>query len=101
MRMTVVCRFTRCPYCYQGFCTKETIKIDELGMCSLIWKRGQQRNQIQFYQKYKKNLTIIDYEENEGGNEIKQQETKKNEQGGKTQNDAEESKIQKNDKKCE
>lgn len=43
--MTVSCKMTACPYHDQrGFCAKPfVINIDENGMCSVLWKRGQQR----------------------------------------------------------
>lgn len=46
--MTIVCKMTQCPYYdNRGFCAKPTmISIDENGMCSVLWKRGQQRQLI-------------------------------------------------------
>ena len=35
----------QCPYYNnQGFCAKKTVlTIDEMGMCTVLWRRGQQR----------------------------------------------------------
>ena len=43
--MTVVCKMTQCPYHDErGYCAKPTIiSIDQMGMCSVLWRRGQQR----------------------------------------------------------
>lgn len=41
--MTVSCKTTVCPYCNQfGLCEKNTIGIDESGMCTEVWRKGQQ-----------------------------------------------------------
>lgn len=45
--MTVVCKTSSCPYNdNRGFCAKEVVGIDEMGMCSVLWRRGQQREVI-------------------------------------------------------
>lgn len=43
--MIVRCKMTQCPYYHnQGFCAKKTVlMIDEMGMCSVLWRRGQQK----------------------------------------------------------
>ena len=43
--MIVKCKVNQCPYYNkQGFCVKkEVLMIDELGMCSVIWRKGQKR----------------------------------------------------------
>ena len=43
--MIVRCKMAQCPYYNdQGFCAKKTVlTIDENGMCSVLWRRGQQR----------------------------------------------------------
>lgn len=43
--MTVTCKVTQCPYYdNRGFCAKPSVVvIDEQGMCSVIWKKGQPR----------------------------------------------------------
>lgn len=43
--MTVICKMTQCPYSGgNGFCAKPTaVIIDQLGMCSVLWRKGQQR----------------------------------------------------------
>ena len=40
--MTVTCQMNRCPYWYNGFCSKPVVNIDENGMCKQLWKRGSQ-----------------------------------------------------------
>lgn len=44
--MTVSCKMSQCPhYDINGFCAKpHLVSIDENGMCSVLWKNGQQRN---------------------------------------------------------
>ncbi len=44
--MTVACKMSGCPYYdINGFCAKpHLVAIDENGMCSVLWKNGQQRN---------------------------------------------------------
>ena len=43
--MIVICKVTSCPFWdSRGFCGKGVVKIDENGMCSVLWKRGQQKN---------------------------------------------------------
>ena len=39
--MTVTCKASKCPYWSGGFCTKLVVGIDEMGMCSMLWRRGQ------------------------------------------------------------
>jgi hypothetical protein len=42
--MTVICKVLSCPFWdKRGFCGKGVVKIDENGMCSVIWKKGQHR----------------------------------------------------------
>ena len=42
--MIVVCKMPQCPFWdNRGFCGKGVMKVDENGMCSVLWKRGQQR----------------------------------------------------------
>ncbi len=42
--MLVICKMTQCPYYnQQGFCGKKLLSIDMNGMCSTLWKKGQQR----------------------------------------------------------
>lgn len=43
--MIVSCKMTSCPYYdNRGFCAKkDVLNIDEMGMCSVLWKNGQQR----------------------------------------------------------
>lgn len=65
--MIVICKMTQCPFHdSRGYCAKPSIvSIDEMGMCSVLWKRGQQR-QLTFpftENKYsKETMTIIDAE---------------------------------------
>lgn len=42
--MTIVCKMPQCPFWDKnGFCGKGVIKVDENGMCSTLWKRGQRK----------------------------------------------------------
>lgn len=45
--MTVSCKVgNNCPYCDNGFCAEPAaVNIDENGMCSFIWRKGQRRPQ--------------------------------------------------------
>lgn len=47
--MIVSCKMSQCPYSNKwGFCAKPTVvNIDQMGMCSVLWKRGQQRSLTQ------------------------------------------------------
>ena len=65
--MTVSCKMTQCPYYDErGYCAKPTIiGIDQMGMCSVLWRRGQQKQlMMPFTEKlYPKDpITIIDAE---------------------------------------
>lgn len=43
--MIVTCKMAHCPYYdNRGFCAKPSVvSIDQMGMCSVLWRRGQQR----------------------------------------------------------
>ena len=43
--MIVICKMQLCPYYdKRGYCAKSTfICIDQMGMCNVIWKNGQQK----------------------------------------------------------
>lgn len=43
--MIVSCKMAQCPYHDErGYCAKPTVVgIDQMGMCSVLWRRGQQR----------------------------------------------------------
>lgn len=41
--MFLVCKNGKCPYWYDGFCGKDSIGIDEAGMCNVVWNKGQPR----------------------------------------------------------
>ena len=42
--MTVSCKMNQCPYHDRGFCAKPgAVNIDQMGMCSVLWRKGQQR----------------------------------------------------------
>ena len=42
--MVVTCQMVQCPYYDKsGFCTNELVNIDENGMCSILWRRGQRK----------------------------------------------------------
>ena len=65
--MTVACKMTQCPYHDSlGYCGKPLlICVDQMGMCSVIWKRGQQRQLVRPFsdENYKKKkINIIDGE---------------------------------------
>lgn len=86
--MIVVCKMPQCPYWdRQGFCGKGVVKIDENGMCSVLWKHGQQRT-IEgpiTEERYRKHLMkIVDTEEYEQETETKTIETKEGEGGDGT-----------------
>ena len=64
--MVVKCKMVQCPYYNkQGFCSKANVVcIDENGMCSVLWKRGQQfMRQKDVY--LKEPVIIIDVAEGE------------------------------------
>ena len=43
--MIIVCKMPQCPFWDKnGFCGKGVVKIDENGMCAVLWKHGVQRN---------------------------------------------------------
>ena len=65
--MIVSCKMTQCPYHDgRGYCAKPTVVgIDQLGMCSVLWRRGQQRQLTMPFTEelYPKDpITIIDAE---------------------------------------
>ena len=43
--MIVSCKMAQCPYHDErGYCAKPTVVgIDQMGMCSVLWRKGQQR----------------------------------------------------------
>lgn len=43
--MIVSCKISpsQCPYNVQGFCSKQTLGIDASGMCTVLWRKGQQK----------------------------------------------------------
>lgn len=65
--MIVSCKMTQCPYHDErGYCAKSTVVgIDQMGMCSMLWRRGQQRPLIMPFTEelYPKDpITIVDAE---------------------------------------
>lgn len=65
--MIVSCKMTQCPYHDErGYCAKSiVVGIDQMGMCSVLWRRGQQRQLIMPFTEelYPKDpITIIDAE---------------------------------------
>ena len=65
--MIVSCKMTQCPYHDErGYCAKSTVVgIDQMGMCSVLWRRGQQRQLMMPFTEelYPKDpITIIDAE---------------------------------------
>lgn len=70
--MIVKCKLSQCPYYKDNFCIKsEVVGIDQNGMCSVPWRKGQQRIlQRPFTDELypKKKINIVDaikYEEKE------------------------------------
>lgn len=41
-KVTVGCK-SNCPYKVNGYCGRGAIVIDSLGMCSVLWRNGQQK----------------------------------------------------------
>ena len=43
--MIVSCKMAQCPYHDErGYCAKSTVVgIDQMGMCSVLWRKGQHR----------------------------------------------------------
>lgn len=65
--MIVSCKMTQCPYHDErGYCAKSTVVgINQMGMCSVLWRRGQQRQLIMPFTEelYPKDpMTIVDAE---------------------------------------
>lgn len=65
--MIVLCKMTQCPYHDErGYCAKSTVLgIDQMGMCSVLWRRGQQRQLMMPFTEElypKEPITIIDAE---------------------------------------
>ena len=64
--MTVSCKMTQCPYHDRGFCAKPgAVNIDQMGMCSVLWRKGQQQRTL-FNKSYtREKIKVIDAEVNE------------------------------------
>lgn len=65
--MIVSCKMIWCPYHDErGYCAKPTVVgIDQMGMCSVLWRKGQQRQLMMPFTEelYPKDpITIIDAE---------------------------------------
>lgn len=65
--MIVACKMAQCPYYdNRGYCAKPTVvSIDEMGMCSVLWRKGQQKQlMMPFTEEYypREPITIIDAE---------------------------------------
>ena len=57
--MIVTCKMTQCPYYNaEGFCSSKLVNIDELGMCSVIWRQGQQRQFLKLFSKEESDNTV-------------------------------------------
>lgn len=71
-RMVVTCKMIQCPfYSTEGFCSNNLVNIDELGMCSVIWRQGQQRQFLKLFSKDSNNVVnIVDVEIKEEGAEV-------------------------------
>lgn len=65
----------QCPYNTQGFCAKKAVlMIDEMGMCSVLWRRGQQKGlQPPFSEEYypKEQITILNLVKHQEAEEVK------------------------------
>ena len=65
--MIVSCKMAQCPYHDErGYCAKPTVVgIDQMGMCSVLWRKGQHRPlEMPFTEElYPKDpITIVDAE---------------------------------------
>lgn len=65
--MIVACKMTKCPYYDdRGYCAKPTVvSIDEMGMCSVLWRKGQSRQlELPFTEELypREQVTIVDAE---------------------------------------
>ena len=81
--MIVRCAMVQCPYYdNRGFCAKKgVVNIDGMGMCSVLWKNGQQRflDSPFTIEKYpREDLMIVDVAASEISNII---ESKEGEEG--------------------
>lgn len=77
--MIISCKMAQCPYHdVQNFCIKSNVVgIDQMGMCSVLWRRGQQRMlEMPFTdEKYPKQpIIILDVAENEITDVIEEEE---------------------------
>lgn len=68
--MIVSCKMAQCPYHDErGYCAKPTVLgIDQMGMCSVLWRKGQQRQLIMPFtdEMYPKDpIVIVDAAETE------------------------------------
>lgn len=78
--MMVVCRASNCPYNWGGkFCKKEFPSIDQNGCCSVLWRKGRQRQRISDELDRVKQINIEDavFEE---WNQQKEEEKKRREE---------------------
>lgn len=90
--MTVACKMAQCPYHDpSGYCGKPLlICVDQMGMCNVIWKRGQRRQLVRPFsdENYKKKkINIIDGEIKEEKQEEEEKVTNELVQAGTSQED--------------
>lgn len=61
--MVVTCQMVQCPYYNKnGFCANELVNIDENGMCSVLWRRGQRKMPPNQFDCQKSKIIIEDAE---------------------------------------
>lgn len=76
----ITCKVNNCPYNYNGkFCKKEFPSIDQNGCCSVLWRKGRQRQRISEELDRVKQINIEDavFEE---WNQQKEEERKRREE---------------------
>lgn len=74
--MVVSCRMTQCPYYdSRGFCAQPiALEIDQMGMCSVLWRKGQPRSINSSMGILKDPITVIDISNNEIKNISKEED---------------------------
>ena len=95
--MTVTCKATKCPYYNSNFCTKLVVGIDEMGMCNMLWRRGQPRPIYNTGFTPRQNIIIEEVEEHRQENLMT--DVPAHEQIVEKKNDEEESSVQESNQK--
>ena len=95
--MMVMCKTTKCPWQSGQFCTKLVVGIDENGMCSVLWRRGQPRAVYDTGFTPRQNIIIEEEEEHRQENLIT--DVPAHEQVVEKKNDEEESSVQESSQK--